>query len=90
MKFFLLLLLLSPIAHAECTTAAILNEDADYEGCRVNIDGSEADQKISESGCTAYCQLQQVQNKGDTLEEFKHFRKITVKPGEKPAIGRND
>ncbi|MGZ3694729.1 MAG: hypothetical protein ACXWQO_11140 [Bdellovibrionota bacterium] len=91
MKFLLVLMLLSPIAaHAECITAVILNEDSDYEGCRVTLDGKTVDQNIPESTCAAYCQLQKAKNRIDTYNEFKKFKTITPKPGEKPVTSNND
>lgn len=84
MKFFLVLFLLIPSeSFAECLTAAVLNEDADYEACRITLDGKETDHKIPESSCAAYCQLLAAKNMGATYQEFSRGKKITVKPGQR-------
>jgi hypothetical protein len=79
MKIFLALLLIAHSAHAsECSTAAVLNEDSDYEACRVTLDGKDSDQNIPENTCAAYCQLRQVNKLNDSYKP----KKITASANE--------
>lgn len=77
------------MAYAGCSTKEQLNEEGDYLGCEITVDGKTTSEKIPDSACAAYCQLLTVKNKAETYQEFSHFKEITTKPGEQketPAL----
>ena len=75
--FIILLIFSATVSRANtCETKEILNDEGDYLACEINIDGIKHQEKISDSGCAAFCDLEKIKkiegaHQGDTIKGTK-------------------